>query len=243
MNTNPDLNKKEGTIFYQSIMSLLSIIIFAIGISFATGGILFLFQKIIGLDTSVTIKELLENVASIPDFFSNVISYSVCRIILAAISIPLVLFLAIRDRFKGSYMNLVDLKKYKFVLCFYAISYTAISMFGYNAYFNNAVDNYVSYNSVIQEHKADEQGYFNDGVKRIEILPTIPLVVFPIFGIIAIYVSVATAEATNRKYLDILIQSTYPQQENIPVGNQGIDYNQQAIQQQVVEDQSNNIFY
>ncbi len=248
MNIDTDLNKKEGTIVSQSIMSLLSIIIFAIGASLVTSGILFLFSKIIGLDTKITIGALLENEATIPDFFSNIISYSVCRIILAGLSIPVVFFLAIRDRFKGSYMNLVDLKKYKIILCLYVIVYTIICTVGYNMYFNHAIDKYVGYNAVIQENKADERGYFNEGVKKIEVLPKVVLFVVPITGIIAIYVTMVTAESTNKRYLNQLMQNNiyyYEQQENLltdtSMQNQAV--NNPQVDNVVEEQPPSNIFY
>ena len=260
MNVDSDLNKAEGTILSQSIMTLLSVIIFAIGVSFVTGLLLTLFTKIIGLNVNVTFEELFENEVLIPDYFSNVVSYSICRIVLAAISVPIVFFLAIKDRFKGSYMNLVDLKKYKFILVLYVLFYTLIFGGIYYGYYGRAVDKYVQYNGMFQEHKADEKGYFNDGVKKVEILPNIVLGVFPVTGVIAIYVAVATAESTNKKYLEKLIQNNnyvYDQQDGmVSVIEQ--DYNNQQydnsleneqVQQnnyqteEVVEEPNNNIFY
>ena len=233
MNNNPDLNKKEGSVLYQSMMSLISIIIFAIGVSLVTGVLLILFTKIIGLNTSVKFQELLENELSIPDYFSNVLSYSICRIVLGGISIPIVFFLAIRDRFKGSYMNLVDLKKYKLILCVYVVIYTFIFGGYYHHLYTNAVSQYVKYNAIIQENKADEKGYFNEGVKKTEVLPTIVLVVFPIGGVLGIYITIMTADSVNKKYLMRLIQS-----------NQ-VAYNQGApvAQQQVQAPSQDNIFY
>ncbi len=207
MNNNQDLNKAESTLLSQSMMSLLSIIIFAIGVSFITGILLFLFTKIIGLNIDVTFQELLENDVLIPDYFSNVLSYSICRIVLAGISVPIVFFLAIKDRFKGSYMNLVDLKKYKMILVGFVLVYTLIFGGIYYGYYDDAIDKYVHYNSLFQENKVDEKGYFNDGVKRIEFLPKVVLGVMPVGGVIAVYVAIATAESTNKKYLERLINN------------------------------------
>ena len=260
MNYDPELNKAEGTLSSQSIMSLLSIIIFAIGVSFIVGLLLFLYTKIIDLNVNVTFEELLDNQATIPDFFSNVISYSICRLVLASISIPVVFFLAIRDRFKGSYMNLVDLKKYKMILVVYVIVYTLIFGGIYYAYYNRAVDKYIQYNSLFQEYKADEKGYFNDGVKRIEILPNLVLGVIPIGGVVAVYVALATAESTNKKYLERLIQNNnYLYQSDDMVGmmdpvyvNQDdVNYNNDVYNQQnnydsteeTKEEPPSNIFY
>ncbi|MBQ4031567.1 MAG: hypothetical protein II625_07405 [Bacilli bacterium] len=235
MNNNLDLNKKEGSILYQSMMSLISIIIFAIGVSLVTGVLLFLFTKIIGLNTSVRFQELLENELSIPDYFSNVLSYSICRIVLGGIAIPIVFFLAIRDRFKGSYMNLVDLKKYKLILCGYVVIYTLLFGGYYYHLYTNAVNQYVKYNAVIQENKADEKGYFNEGVKKTEILPKVVLIVFPIGGVLGIYITIMTADSVNKKYLMKVIQA------NQIMYNQGASP-QVAPQPQDASNQSN-IFY
>ena len=238
MKNTPESIKKEGSVLYQSMMSLISIIIFAIGVSLVTGVLLILFTKVIGLNTSVKFQELLENELSIPDYFSNVISYSICRIVLGGISIPVVFFLAIRDRFKGSYMNLVDLKKYKLILCVYVVIYTLLFGGYYYHLYTNAVDQYVKYNAIIQENKADEKGHFNEGIKKVEVLPTVVLVVFPIGGVTAIYITIMTADSVNKKYLMKLIQSNqviYEQRGPAPAAP--------PQQQQPAAPSQDNIFY
>jgi hypothetical protein len=257
MNKQESLNKTEGSLLSASLMSLLSIIIFAIGVSLITGIILMGFTKIIGLDTSVTFQQLLENDASIPDYFSNVMSYSICRIILAGLSIPVVFFLAIRDRFKGSYMNLVDLKKYKIILCVYVVIYSLLFGAYYYNFYQNAVKQYVKNNAIIQEYKVDESGYFNEGIKEIEKLPTVELIVIAASSVVAIYVTISTAESTNRKYLNKLLNNNtiayeqpvddmYYMPDNQMVDNQMSD-NQMPVmpdnQVQEVSQEDNNIFY
>jgi len=235
MNNQDGLNKTEGSLLSASLMSLISIIISAIGVGLITGLILWLFTKIIGLNTSITFQELLDNNASIPDYFSNVMSYSVCRIILVGLSIPVVFFLAIRDRFKGSYLNLIDLKKYKIILCVYVIVYSIVLGAYYYNYYQNAVNQYVKNNALFQEYKVDESGYFNEGIKEIEKLPKVELIVVSASAVIAVYVTISTAESTNRKYLNKLINSSQVGYE-VPVENI-----QEAQAQNTPQD--NNIFY
>ncbi len=207
MNNNGVVNKTEGTLLSQSFMTLLSIFIFAIGTALVTSVLLLLFTKIIGLNTSITVKELLDNEVLIPDYFSNVVSYSICRILLAGVSIPIVFFLAIKDRFKGSYMNLVDLKKFKIILCIFVVIYTMTFGAFYYQYYTRAVEKFSENNNIIQENKADEKGYYNEGVKKVDILPLITIMTFAICGAVAVYVAVATAESTNIKYLNMVLEA------------------------------------
>lgn len=220
MNNNEIVNKKEGTLVSQSIMTLLSILIFTIGVALVTSTLLLLFTKIIGLNTEITVQELLENDVLIPDYFSNVVSYSICRILLSGISIPIVFFLAIKDRFKGSYMNLIDLKRFKMILVIIVILYTLVFGAFYYKYYTTAVEKFAKNNNIIQENKADEKGYYNEGVKKVDILPLTTVVVFAIAGSIGVYVAVVTAESTNRKYLNSLMemqayQYQYAQQQPV----------------------------
>ncbi len=207
MNNNGVVNKTEGTLLSQSFMTLLSIFIFAIGTALVSSVLLLLFTKIIGLNTSITVKELLDNEVLIPDYFSNVVSYSICRILLAGVSIPIVFFLAIKDRFKGSYMNLVDLKKFKIILCIFAVIYTMTFGAFYYQYYTRAVEKFSENNNIIQENKADEKGYYNEGIKKVDILPLITIMTFAICGAVAVYVAVATAESTNIKYLNMVLEA------------------------------------
>ena len=207
MNNNSVVNKTEGTLLSQSFMTLLSIFIFAIGTALVTSVLLLLFTKLIGLNTSITVKELLDNEVLIPDYFSNVVSYSICRILLAGVSIPIVFFLAIKDRFKGSYMNLVDLKKFKIILCVFVVIYTMAFGAFYYQYYTRAVEKFSENNNIIQENKADEKGYYNEGIKKVDILPLITIMTFAICGSVAVYVAVATAESTNIRYLNMVLEA------------------------------------
>ena len=233
-------NKKENTVLSQSLMSLLSILIFAIGTALVVGILLILYTKIIGINTKITVEELIKNDVLIPDYFSDVVSYSVCRIVLGGISIPVLFFLAIHDRFKGSYMNLVDLKKYKFILAIYVVVYTLTMGGFYYFYFNKAVHEFNRNNEIIQEAKADEKGYYNDGIKKIEILPTVTIVTYAISGAIAIYVTLATAEVSNRRYLEAMMSS---QTYEVVYTQAPAQSPPQQVVQQNNNSEDNNVFY
>lgn len=204
-NGTEDLRKPESTVLAASLMSLLGIAIFTIGAMLLTGLLLFLYAKLIGFNVKLTNQELLANPTGIPDFFSNIVSYSICSMILRGISMPLIFFLAIRDRFKGSYMNLVDLRKFKAILCLYAFIFAIVyGGLQYKTYVDMQ-DKYVANNIKIQEYNYDVRGYYDAGVRKVYILPKIALGVFAASGIVTLYVAVTTAETVNRKYLNKLM--------------------------------------
>ncbi len=204
-NTDENLQKPESTVLAASLMSLLGIAIFTIGALLLTGLILLLYAKIIGFNVKLTNEELLANPTAIPDFFSNIVSYSICGMVLRGISMPLIFFLAIKDRFKGSYMNLVDLKKFKAILCLYAFIFAIIyGGLQYKTYVDMQ-EQYVANNIKIQEYNYDERGYYDAGVRKVYILPKVALAVFAVSGVVTLYVALSTAETVNNKYLSKLM--------------------------------------
>ena len=143
-------------------------------------------------------------------------------------------------------MNLVDLRKYKVILAFYVIAYTLIMGGFYYFYFSKAVDEFNRNNEIIQEAKADEKGYYNEGIKKVEILPTVTVVTYAISGAIAIYVTLATAEVSNRRYLEAMMGAQ--QYEVVYTQQPPPKQNPPAQKQQQVAEQSNggednNVFY
>jgi len=204
-NVDEDLHKPESTVLAASLMSLLGIAIFTIGALLLTGLLLFLYAKLIGFNVKLTNEELLANPTTIPDFFGNIVSYSICSMILRGISMPIIFFLAIKDRFKGSYMNLIDLRKYKAVLCLYAFIFAIVyGGIQYKTYVDMQ-EQYVANNIKIQEYNYDERGYYDAGVRKVYILPKVALAVFAVSGVITIYVALTTAETVNNKYLSKLM--------------------------------------
>ena len=104
-------------------------------------------------------------------------------------------------------MNLVDLKKFKIILCVFIVIYTMAFGAFYYQYYTRAVEKFSENNNIIQENKADEKGYYNEGIKKVDILPLITIMTFAICGSVAVYVAVATAESTNIRYLNMVLEA------------------------------------
>ena len=216
-----NVNKKEGTLLSATLMTILAIVVFLIGMVLVISIFYFLFSKILGLNTSMKVEDLLKDQLLVPDHYSDLLTSHSFIIAMIAILFPVVFFLAIRDRFKGSYMNLIDFKKYKLILAGLVLLFVIGTGGIMYAVYNSHLQKEINRNSLIQEQNLDEKGYFNDGVKKMEIIPKLSLICMALSGCLSMYVALATAEATNRKNLEALMQNNpvYVRYDNVEPKN------------------------